>query len=240
MERKTVSVNNGSQRRRRYDASRRQEQARQGRERIMDVALEKFLADGFASTTVAAIAEAAAVSPDTIYKAFGGKPGLVRALCERGLQGGGTTPAEQRSDGLQQSEQDPTQLMLALGRLASEVAPRVAPLMLLLKAAVDTDPAMERLLTELNDTRLQRMTDNARHMVGRGIIRSDLTVEETAEISWIYTSPELYGLLVGDRGWSPERFGRFVGHSLAAALLPPPDQVQPSSGQDSRATSPSR
>lgn len=239
MERKTVPVNSGSERRR-YDASRRQEQARQGRERIMDVAIEKFLADGFASTTVAAIAAAAAVSPDTIYKSFGGKPGLVRALCERGLQGGGTTPAEQRSDALQQSQQDPAQLMLALGRLASEVAPRVAPLMLLLKAAVDADPDMARLLTELNDTRLQRMTDNARHMVGRGIIRGDLSVEEAAEISWIYTSPELYGLLVRDRGWSPERFGRFVGHSLAAALLPPSDQVRQSSGSDSRPTSPSR
>lgn len=232
MERKTGSVNSGSERRRRYDASRRQEQARQGRERIMDVALEKFLADGFAATTVVAIAAAAAVSPDTIYKAFGSKPGLVRALCERGLEGGGTTPAEQRSDALQQSEQDPEQLMLALGRLASEVAPRVAPLMLLLKSAVDTDPDMARLLTEFNDSRLQRMTDNARRMVGRGIIRSDLTVEEAGEIAWIYTSPELYGLLVGDRGWSSERFGRFVGHSLAAALLPPSDQVHQSSGSD--------
>jgi AcrR family transcriptional regulator len=230
VERKKLDVNTRSGRRRSYDSSRRQEQARQARERIMDVALEKFLADGFASTTVAAIAEDAAVSPDTLYKAFGGKPGLVRALCERGLQGSGATPAEQRSDALLQSEQNPTQLMLALGRMACEVAPRVAPLMLLLKAAVDTDPDMEQLLTELNDTRLQRMTDNARHLIGRGIIRSDLSVEEAGEISWIYTSPELYGLLVGDRGWSPERFGAFVGHSLAAALLPPYDQAHTSSG----------
>jgi len=206
----------------------------------MDVALKKFLANGFAATTVAAIAEVAYVSPETIYKAFGGKPGLVRAICERGLDGGGTTPAEQRSDALQQSEEDPEQLMLALGQLAAEVAPRVAPLMLLLKAAGDTDPDMARLLTEFNDSRLQRMTDNARRMVGRGIIRSDLTVEEAGEICWTYTSPELYGLLVGDRGWSAERFGRFVGHALAAALLPPSDQVHQSSGSDSGAASPSR
>ena len=199
----------------------------------MDVALEKFLANGFAATTVAAIAMAAAVSPDTIYKAFGGKPGLVRALCERGLEGGGPTPAEHRSDALQQFEHNPHQLMLALGQLASEVAPRVAPLLLLLKAAVDTDPDMARLLTEFNDSRLQRMTDNARRMVGRGIIRNDLTVEEAGEISWLYTSPELYGLLVGDRGWSPERFGTFIGHSLAAALLPPTDKADRSSGSAS-------
>ena len=186
----------------------------------MDVALELFLADGFAATTVAAVAGRADVSPDTIYKAFGGKPGLVRALCERGLEGAGGTPAEQRSDALQQTEHDPQQLMLSLGRLASEVAPRVAPLMLLLKAAGDTDQDMARLLAEFNDTRLQRMTDNARRMVGRGVIRSDLTVEQVGEISWIYTSPELYGLLVGDLGWSAERFGRFVGDALAAALLP--------------------
>jgi hypothetical protein len=109
----------------------------------------------------------------------------------------------------------------------------VAPLMLLLKAAGDTDPDMARLLTEFNNSRLQRMTDNARRMVGRGIIRSDLTVQEAGEISWIYTSPELYGLLVGERGWSAERFGRFVGHALAAALLPPSGQVHRPSGSGS-------
>jgi hypothetical protein len=38
---------------------------------------------------------------------------------------------------------------------------------------------------------------------------------------WIYSSPELYGLLVITRGWTPARYGKFVGESLVAALLPP-------------------
>jgi hypothetical protein len=37
---------------------------------------------------------------------------------------------------------------------------------------------------------------------------------------WTYSSPELYQLLVIRCGWSPERFGEFVGDALIAALLP--------------------
>jgi hypothetical protein len=38
---------------------------------------------------------------------------------------------------------------------------------------------------------------------------------------WAYTAPELYELLVGKRGWTPERFGTFVAEALIAALLRP-------------------
>ena len=89
----------------------------------MDVALARFLSDGFAATTITSIAAGADTSSDTIYKSFGGKAGLVRALCERGLLGRGSVPAEERSDHLQDTEPDPRRLMQGLGRLASEVAP---------------------------------------------------------------------------------------------------------------------
>ena len=66
---------------RRYDSPRRAEQARQTRAAVVEAARRLFLRDGFAATTIAAIAAQAQVSVETIYKAFGGKPGLVRAIC---------------------------------------------------------------------------------------------------------------------------------------------------------------
>ena len=65
---------------RRYDSPRRAEQARQTRVEVLDAARRLFLHDGFAVTTIAAIAAEARVSVETIYKMFGGKPGLVRAI----------------------------------------------------------------------------------------------------------------------------------------------------------------
>jgi AcrR family transcriptional regulator len=186
----------------------------------MDVALARFLSDGFAATTITSIAAGADTSPDTIYKSFGGKAGLVRALCERGLLGQGSVPAEERSDLLQETEPDPRRLMHGLGRLTSEVAPRVSPLMLLLNTAGDTDPELAALRQEIDDLRLARMTANARRLHRRGLLRPGMSVDEAAEICWLYSSAEVYGRLVLDRKWSLDRYARFVGDALAAALLP--------------------
>ncbi|MEP6816775.1 MAG: helix-turn-helix domain-containing protein [Marmoricola sp.] len=205
---------------RRYDASRRRDQARLSRGRILDVARRRFLDGGFGATTIASIAGEALVSPDTIYKSFGGKPGLVRALCELALEGDGPTPAERRSDALQAAERDPAQLLRGLGTLTAEVAPRIAPLLLLLATAGDSDREMARLRTELDAARLERMTLVARRLARKTPLRPDLTLAEAGEIMWTYSSPELYGLLVLTRRWQPERYGEFVGDALVAALLP--------------------
>ena len=52
--------------RRRYDSSRRQEQARENRRAVLEVAHRMFLERGYAATTVGAIAAAAGVSVETV------------------------------------------------------------------------------------------------------------------------------------------------------------------------------
>jgi AcrR family transcriptional regulator len=56
------------------------------------------------ATTVKAIAQAAGVSAATIYKTYGGKAGLVRALCQHALEREGPIPAEERSNALRELE----------------------------------------------------------------------------------------------------------------------------------------
>ena len=202
-----------------YDASRRRERAHRVREAILDAADRRFLREGFSATTIASIAADAQVSAETVYKAFGGKSGLVRILCERALAGVGPVPAEQRSDEMQAASQDPASLLRGLGTLTTEVAPRIVPLLLLLATAAETDPEAARLRADLDDARLIRMTHVARTLAGRASLRPGLSVEAAGEIMWTYSSPELYGLLVLSRGWTAERYGRFVGEALIGALL---------------------
>ena len=206
---------------RRYDSSRRRQQARQTRDDILAAARARFLADGFAATTISAVAADAGVSVDTIYKTFGGKPGLVRSIHERGLAGAGPADAESRSDVLQTTESDPRNLMRGIGQLSAEVAPLVAPILLLIRDAAATDDDMVALRAELDDQRLRRMTHNAENLANAGHLRDRLTIAEAAEIMWTYSSPELYELLVLVRHWSPERYGSFVSEALAAHLLSP-------------------
>jgi len=207
--------------RRRYDSTRRAEQARQTRNAIIETARRLFLRDGFAGTTIAAIAAEARVSVETIYKAFGGKPGLVRAICDAALAGQGPVPAETRSDKLQLHEPDPRRIIRGWGELTVEVAPRIAPIMLLVRSAAAADPEMAGLLAEVDAARLSRMTRNAHNLAAAGHLRPDITVEQAGEVMWTYSSPELYELLVLKRGWPAGRYGAFIAEAMIAALLPP-------------------
>ena len=204
---------------RRYDATRRRERADATRTRIVEVAERAFLHDGYATATIAAIAEEARVSVDTIYKSFGGKPGLVRAIHQAALRGEQAVPAEERSDRLQASERDARALMLAWGRFVAELAPRAAPIAQLLRAAAATDPELAALVDELDQSRLERMTENARRLAEAGQLRAGITVEHAANVLWTYSASELYELLVVRRGMPVSAYGVFVGEAMASALL---------------------
>ena len=205
---------------RRYDASRRQQRARQARERIVQVAEEQFLAQGYSATSVTAVAASAGVSVDTIYKSFGGKPGLIRAIFQRALEGEGPVPAEQRSDRLQVEETDPRTIIAGWGRFVREIAPRGSPILLLVRSAAATNLELLPLLDEIDAARLRRMTLNARRMHAAGHLWPGVTVSAAADLMWTYTSAELYELLVIRRGLSVRRYGDFVADALACALLP--------------------
>jgi AcrR family transcriptional regulator len=207
--------------RRPYDASRRRAQAQQRRDLIVDAAERRFLGEGYAATTIATVAADAGVSVDTIYKSFGGKSGLVRAVHDRALEGQGPEPAEQRSDRLQAAEPDARRILEGWGALTSEVAPLVAPILLLVRTAATTDAELAALLAELDAARLQRMTQNARRLRRTGQLRPGVTVAYAADVLWTFSSPEVYELLVLRRGMALPEYGRFVAQAMVAALLPP-------------------
>jgi AcrR family transcriptional regulator len=207
-----------AQGKRSYDSSGRRQRAQRTQDAVLDAAHHLFLSQGYAATTMAAVAADAQVSVETVYKAFSNKPGLVAAIWARGLQGRGRSPAPERSDHMQATESDPRQIIRNWGRLTTEVAPRVAPILLLIRTAAATDPDMTRLLADTDRQRLHRMRHNARTLAPH--LRPGVTPDAAAEIMWTYSSPDLYDLLVVRRRWSLRRYGQFVSDSMTAALLP--------------------
>jgi len=204
-----------------YDSSRRQAQARQNRRAVLAAARSRFLEQGYAATTLAAVATDAGVSVETIYKAFGGKPGMVRAIYQRGLVGQQPIPAYQRADELRERETDPRTIMRNWGTIASEVGSVVSPIARLVRAAAASDPDMAALLKANNDVRERRARHHARFLKRRGYLREGVSLAQATDILWTCTSDELYDLLVTQRGWSPPQFGRFLGDYMIATLLPP-------------------
>jgi AcrR family transcriptional regulator len=185
---------------------------------VLDVALERFLRLGYLATTVESVAKVAGISAATIYKSYGGKGGLVRALCERALAGEGPTPAEQRSNELR-SGADPRAVIEGWGRLVSEVSPRISPLLLLLADAAKSDAEAAALRDELDRSRLTRMRDNASYLARAGHLRAGVKTGRARDVLWLCSSPELYDLLVNRRRWSIAEYSLFVTQTMIAALL---------------------
>ena len=207
--------------RRRYDSSRRQAAARARRVAVLDAARALFLRDGFAGTTVGAVAEAAGVSPETVYKSFGGKPGLVEALYREALRCEGPVPAYARSDRLR-TKADPREVVRGWSRLAMEVAPRASTVQLLVRDAALVDPQLRELLEEMDEDRHRRMTENAEYLLAAGHLRRGVTVEWAADVMWAVTAPETYELLVLRRGWTLERFADHVYNTVSGLLRSEP------------------
>ena len=205
---------------RRYESPEREAQARRTQEAVIEAAVRQFLSMGYAGTTIAAIAEEAGVSVATVYKTFRSKPGLVRAIYDRGLKGRGPVTAYQRSEEMRMRERDPRTLMRSWGALGAEVGTEVTPILLLLRAAAGTDPDAAALLEEIREQRLKRMRYLARFLEQRGYLREGVSVAQAADVLWACTSAELYELFVIQRRWSIPRFGRFLADFMITSLLP--------------------
>ena len=203
-----------------YDASSRQEQARASRRHVLATATRMFLERGYSDTTVPAVARAAGVSPQNVYKAFGNKPGLLKAVFDVAMAGDDEPLAMMQREALTRvrEEPDPSEKLRLYGRFVADTAPRHTPIQLLARAAAATDPEAAAIWDQLCAERLHGMTLFARGLAEH--LRDDVTVDDARDLLWTHNSPELYDLLVNARGWSPERFGQWLSASLIAALLP--------------------
>jgi AcrR family transcriptional regulator len=206
--------------RRRYDSTRRQDAARRNREVVLDVAERLFLADGYTGATVAAIAERAGVSPELIYKAHGGKSGLMKAIYQRRLGGVGPVPAYQRSDEMREEQTDPMVILREWGLLTAEVAAELTPIRLLLRAAAAVDEEMAGLLERTERERLDRMHHHATFLAERSFLRSDVSIAVATDVLWACSSTEFYELLVMRRNWPLTRYAEFITDFMTAGLLP--------------------
>jgi AcrR family transcriptional regulator len=209
-------------RRRQYRSTRRQEQARQTRSAIVEAARALFLARGYAGTTVPAVADAAGVAVETVYKAFGNKARLLKGVFDVSIVGDHKPVPMLERDLVRAitSEPEPRRKFDIYGEHLARAGPRAARVQLLVRAASATDPEVAEVWDQMTKERLFGMTEFARHLSEGGHLRSDITLEEARDVLWTYNSVEIYDLLVLQRGWSDERYGRWVADALKCALLP--------------------
>ncbi|HYY78220.1 MAG TPA: TetR family transcriptional regulator [Actinomycetes bacterium] len=210
--------------RRRYDSTRRQAQAAQTRQDVLDAAQRLFVERGYAATTMAAIAAAAGVVVETIYRAYGSKAGLFKAVVRAAVAGGAARaerPVEQRP-AIQAviAEPDPHRQLALYAATQPGIHARAGPLLRVLAGAAAADPQLARVWEQLEAERLAGMGRFAQLLAERGALRPGLSVDEARDLLWTLASLAVHDLLVLQRRWPPERYRDWLAATLARALLP--------------------
>ena len=205
--------------RRRYHSPLRADQAEQTRRRILEAAYRLFAERGYAGTTIAAVAEAAGVSPETIYLSLRGKRGLLEGVIEMAITG--AEHHASRDDGWWDAVAalpDPGERLGRLVEYSCGTLARTRPIHAVIRGAADKEAFAEalgrRLLHERQTTQTERIrTHLAEHL------RPGLSVEQAGERYVVLAGPELYFLLTEELGWTPDEHRSWLTELLAFELL---------------------
>ena len=204
---------------RRYDATRRRQAADRTRAAILDAARTLFTERGYAATPMTAIADRAGVALDTVYASAGRKPELARLLIETAISGTDQAiPAGQRDyvHAIQAAPDADTKIAIYAAAVAA-IAPRLAPVLAIIQQAARDEPELAALWTQIAERRAANLRLFVADLAAAAPLRLDL--DEAADIVWATNATEMYQLLVGQRGWTPQRYERFLTDTWRRLLL---------------------
>jgi TetR/AcrR family transcriptional regulator, regulator of autoinduction and epiphytic fitness len=211
-------------RRRTDDGQGRQARTRLARAAVIEAARTLFLERGYAATTIEAISDLSDVPPATVYRLFSSKLGILKQLFNVSIAGDDeSVPLEDRPH-VQAliSDPDPRKQLSGFVGISRGIMSRTEPVYRILVSAAGSDPDAAALLAEQTRHRQQGQGQIAHLLARTGALRPELREREAADVIHALMSPEVYRLLVGDRGWDPERYEQWLQQILIGQLLPPP------------------
>jgi AcrR family transcriptional regulator len=208
--------------RRPYEGPARQARTRRTRAAVVDAAQSLFVERGYAATTIEAISDRSDTPQATIYRLFSSKLGILKALLDISI--GGDDEAVSMADRPQVraliSDEDPKKRLAGFAALLREVMARVGPVHRILADAARSDEDAALLLAEIARQRHEGQRRIARSLARSDALKPGLRERDASDIVHAIASPEVYGLLVLDRGWSGERYKKWLRSILIDQLLP--------------------
>jgi AcrR family transcriptional regulator len=201
--------------RRAYSSSARAEAADETRARILASAKELFSKHGIDAVTIAEIAERAGVAGSTVYAVFKSKEGILRTLMEQSLFGGRFQSAQEILAGIS----DPVEAIAKTSHVARVIYESESSDLGLLRDASGFSPALRKIEAEFERTRFEMQEDRLRRLFDAGKAKRHISFDEARRILWMYTSREVYRMLVIEGKWTSERYEEWLAQTLIAALV---------------------
>jgi AcrR family transcriptional regulator len=203
------------------DGPARQARTRRTRAAVVEAAKTLFLERGYAATTIETISDQSDTPQATVYRLFSSKLGILKAVLDVSVAGDDEAVAMLDRPQVRAllSDRDPKNQLAGFAALLSEVLARAAPVHRILADAARSDKAAGSLLAEVARQRHQGQHGIARSLARSSALRPGLRERDAADIIHALASPEVYGLLVIDRGWSAERYEKWLTAILIDQLL---------------------
>ena len=210
-----------------YDASGRRAQARARRLAVVLAARDLFERDGYRATTIAAIAAHAGVSAESVYKGFGTKAALAKAVFDLELAGDDEPVPVAERPAMQAVRDEPDvrrKIAMFVDGLAQRQA-RSARVTILIRDGRHVDDSLAPVWAKLQDEGLTGMTVLGRHLLETGQLREEIGLDEVRDLLWNYLAIDHYERLVLIQGWTLERYAHWLRDAITSALCPEPDRA---------------
>ncbi|HTZ30725.1 MAG TPA: helix-turn-helix domain-containing protein [Streptosporangiaceae bacterium] len=203
-----------------YDASRRREQARARRLAVVLAARELFERDGFRLTTIAAVAARAGVSAESVYKGFGTKAALAKAVFDLVIAGDDepVPVAERPAMQVVRDEPDVRRKIAMFTEGLAQRQARSAKVQILIRDGRHVDDSLAPVWAKLNDEGLAGMTMLGGHLLGTGQLRDGIGLAEVRDVLWNYLAIDHYERLVLAQGWPLQRYSQWLAHAVTSAI----------------------
>ncbi len=203
---------------------RRARKALATRHRLLDAAETLFARDGYAATTISAIADEADVAVQTVYAVFGTKRALLTELLAARVVGDeDATPLQRRGQWQAiEQEDDPRRQLALFAALATQIGDRIATVYQVLAAAASSDPEIADLYRNQQQARYKDQRRLARSLARKGALRPGLTETMATDVMWTIANPHTHHALIGERQWTPDQYEHWLAQILNCALLSEP------------------
>jgi AcrR family transcriptional regulator len=204
---------------RRYTSLRREEGARQTRQAITRAAERLFLRDGYAATSLAAIAQEAQCSRPAVFAVFGSKFALLSPVLDEALAGDDEPVPVAQRPWFQPvwSARTSDDVCRAYAEVCTQISRRAAPMFEVVRRAADADPEARSLWEVLVTNRragAQMVVDQCALVSGR---RRGRHLTRAVDQFWFLNDPAHYAALVDLCGWSEKAYREWLTRNFLDA-----------------------